>query len=61
METTETLQMRYVWFVKGDPDNLVLSTKLCAETLARILFPDESPDYRYARIYYKPVLHLHDL
>ena len=51
----------YVWFVKGDPDNLILANKPCAETLARLLFPDEDVHTRYARIYYKPVLNLHNL
>jgi hypothetical protein len=45
-----------VWWVLGDSDRPFLwRTKEDAEKYARELFPDESPDTRYARIYYKEV------
>lgn len=44
-----------VWYVQGDEDRLFFTDKPSAEVHARHLFPDESPDARYARIYYREV------
>jgi hypothetical protein len=49
-------EMKEVWWVLGDSDRPYLwRTKEDAEKYARELFPDESPDSRYARIYCKEV------
>lgn len=45
----------YVWYVKGDPDNVLWQSKEDAERWARNLFPGESPDKRYARIFFRNV------
>lgn len=56
--------MVQVWYVQGesdlsvDPDKpgpTLWETKEDAEKYARYLFPDEDPDTRYARIYYREV------
>jgi len=44
-----------VWYVVGDPDNLLFKDKLDAESYAREVFPDEDGDKRYARIFYREV------
>jgi hypothetical protein len=43
------------WYVADDPDNRTYDTKIEAETRARVLFPSESPDKRYARVSYRQV------
>ena len=58
--------MKYVWYVAGaDGDDTIravlFSTKLAAEMYARLKFPDESPDARYARIFYRSVWEEDDL
>jgi len=44
-----------VWFVRGaDPDRsipVLFTTKMGAEMYARLEFPNEDPDTRYARIH----------
>lgn len=51
--------MKTVWYVSGaNPDSrlpILFDTKMAAEIYARMEFPDESPDKRYARIYYSVV------
>ena len=51
--------MSEVWYVdEGEGFHLVahvFETKIEAECYARALFPEESADSRYARIYCKPV------
>jgi len=50
----------YIWYVnEGEGFHLVdqvFEKKIQAEKYARALFPDESEDSRYARIYCKPVV-----
>lgn len=43
-----------VWYVQGmsGPEDRWL-TKIDAEKAARLRFPDENPDTRYARIWFK--------
>lgn len=53
--------MEQVWYVQGDPDVMgqwpnLFGTKEAAERYAREVFPDESEDRRYARIFYRVVL-----
>jgi len=52
--------MSEIWYVdEGEGFDLVahvFETKIEAERYARALFPDESEDARYARIYCKPVV-----
>lgn len=52
--------MKEIWYVnEGKQFHLVeyvFATKMEAERYARELFPDESEDSRYARIFYKEVL-----
>jgi len=52
--------MSEIWYVnEGEGFHLVaqvFETKIEAEKYARALFPDESEDSRYARIYCKPVV-----
>lgn len=54
--------MKYVWYVQGadptEPIPLLFRTELDAETYARIKFPDEHPDTRHTRVYFREV---HDL
>lgn len=47
--------MDEVWYVQGDEDELLFLTKMDAELFARHLFPDEHPDARYARIFFRQV------
>ena len=48
--------MVQVWYVQGESDLPTLwETEEDAEKYARYLFPDEAPDMRYARIYYREV------
>lgn len=46
--------MATVWYVQGaepeQPWPILWATKELAERYARAMFPDESPDTRYARI-----------
>ena len=44
-----------VWFVSGCEDGYLFESKLDAEIYAREIFPEESEDKRYARIYFKTV------
>lgn len=50
--------MKQVWYVH-DPSEpgwpQLFDTKLAAEQYARMLFPNETEDKRYARIYYREV------
>lgn len=52
--------MSEIWYVdEGEGFHLVshvFETKIEAERYARVLFPEESEDLRYARIYCKPVV-----
>lgn len=52
--------MSEVWYVnEGEGFHLVehvFETKIEAERYARMMFPEESEDERYARIYCKPVV-----
>lgn len=54
--------MNEVWYVQGaDPDMsipMLFATKECAERYARSVFPDEDPDTRYARVFYRQVFDL---
>lgn len=57
---------RYVWYVQGEEGTetrvpTLLDSKEAAEKYARLLFPGESPDTRYARVMYRPVWKLNDL
>ena len=49
--------LRQVWFVQDadDPRPQLWDTKMDAEIYARVCFPDESEDRRYARIYSRDV------
>jgi len=53
-----------VWFVLGDDDDSSMPnlwrTKKDAEVYARRMYPDESPDKRYARIYFERILSYDD-
>lgn len=42
--------MSEIWYVVGDTLRHLFSTKMAAEKYARVLFPDEDPDKRYARV-----------
>lgn len=58
--------MRQVWWVQGEDMEewripTLFDTKEAAERYARILFPDEGEDRRYARIFFRTVLTLSDL
>lgn len=47
-----------VWYVAGDNETAcpaLFSTKDHAEYHARVLFPDESADHRYSRIFFTVV------
>ena len=41
-----------MWYVLGIKDTYY-ATKMAAEVAARQAFPDEDPDKRYGRVYYK--------
>lgn len=51
--------MKEVWYVSGaDPEKRwpeLFATKMAAEIYARYVFPDDSPDERYARVMYRPM------
>lgn len=51
--------MKAVWYVQGadtsSPMPVLFDTKMLAEIYARHVWPDASPDERYARIFYKSV------
>jgi hypothetical protein len=53
-------EMSEIWYVdEGEGFHLVshvFETKIEAERYARVVFPGESEDLRYARIYCKPVV-----
>lgn len=57
--------MKQVWFVQGadpySPMPVLFATKLAAEIYARQEFPNEDPDTRYARVFYKSVWEESDL
>lgn len=57
--------MTKVWYVQGadvdSPMPVLFATKMAAEIYARDVFPDEGPDKRYARIFYKSVWEERDL
>lgn len=44
-----------VWLISGYPYH-AFAHKVDAERAAREAFPDESPDRRYARLHYVPVM-----
>ena len=52
--------MKQVWYVQGEAlegeQHVLFATKLAAEMYARYCFPDASPDERYARVMYRPVM-----
>jgi hypothetical protein len=39
-----------LWFVVTDMDDNTYATKIEAEKRAREMYPNESPDFRYARV-----------
>lgn len=52
-----------VWYIQNDPNATgswpkLFSTMEAAEMYAQLCFPDESPDRRYARIFYRRVFDL---
>lgn len=51
--------MKQVWYVLGadndSPIPVLFETKLAAEMYARQVWPDASPQDRYARVFYKSV------
>ena len=49
--TAEFKQVQ-LWHVRGVTGEFY-TTKLAAEVRARAAFPEESPDRRYARVFYK--------
>lgn len=49
------MQTRTMWYVMGIPQTWY-DTKMCAERAARMEFPDEDPDKRYARVGYREFL-----
>ncbi len=53
-----------VWYVLSDDDECIVPflwrTKTDAEIYARRMYPDESPDRRYARIYSESILSYDD-
>lgn len=56
--------MKQVWYVH-DPSEAswwpqLFDTKLAAEQYARMLFPNETEDKRYARIHYREVYSIID-
>ena len=57
--------MKTVWYVIGaNPGShlpMLFDTKMAAEIYARMEFPDESSDKRYARIYFSVVWEEQDL
>ena len=57
--------MKEVWYVVGAdpylPMPALFATKLAAEMYARHCFPDASPDERYARVMYRPVMEERDV
>jgi hypothetical protein len=58
--------MSEVWYVSGDPNAIGLwpslfATKEAAETYARLVFPDDGENKRYARVYFRTVLTMTDL
>ena len=53
-EDEELPEPKQVWYIRGSSHlDGECDTKEEAERIARTLYPDESPDERYARIYYK--------
>lgn len=44
--------MAVVWFVRFSPDYVAFDTKETAERYARLMFPNEPVEERYARIYF---------
>ena len=61
--------MKEVWYVSEDSYNggfdtyvaCVFETKIEAEKYARMMFPEESEDERYSRIYSKEVVSFKEL
>ena len=52
--------MKNIWYVRGDPNAAgewpnLFTTKGMAEHYARVMFPDESPNNQYARVFYREV------
>lgn len=43
------------WYFMGDPQQRVFATKIEAEAAARVAYPDEHPDTRYARVFCKKI------
>lgn len=41
------------WYVQGDTSIATFATKIEAEARARVMFPDEDADKRYARIFFQ--------
>jgi hypothetical protein len=52
-----------VWYVADGQEHMpqLFDTKIAAEKYARLLFPDESPSQRYARVYFRMVITMEDL
>jgi hypothetical protein len=40
-----------IWYVQGDEEHMFFAFKIDAERYARLIFPDEPVDRRYARIF----------
>lgn len=60
------MTVQQVWYVSGadavdEIMPVLFTTKMAAEKFARIRFPDEDPDKRYARIFYRLVWSANDV
>lgn len=56
--------MKQVWYVRGEQPSgwpTLFDSKELAEKYARELFPNEDPDTRYGRIYYRDLYTQEDL
>ena len=54
-------QVWYLWQEREDFPSLWFDTKITAEAAARMLYPDEEPNKRHARIFFRPVITMADL
>lgn len=57
------MKKQLVWYVADGQGYIptLFDTKEAAEKWARMLFPDESPSQRYARVYYREVMTLEEV
>ena len=51
-EVTDEFKQVQLWHVRGVTGEFY-TTKLAAEVRARAAFPEDSPDRRYARVFYR--------